>query len=131
MGLLKNRFIRLKPSISMGTELKSVGLGEDSIKGRITDSRDATIETISDLSGYIVKTKDANGNITSIERDLDGKPVKIKKPNGSITQITYDSQTGDVLSSTETTLGTYYTGLLMQPCAGVVSMMATTQESMR
>ncbi len=92
-------------SLALDSELNSVGFNNSSIRTKITDGKNSTVELINDLSGYVVKSKDAKGNVTTIERDFDGKPIKITKPNGSITELTYDAQTGDLLTSTETTLG--------------------------
>lgn len=86
-------------STDVPSDLKNSGFGPTQVNDRIVDARSAETEFTKDFMGIVSQIKDAQGNITKIEKDIEGKVKLITHPDLSVVEMTYNELTNDLLST--------------------------------
>lgn len=71
----------------------------------VTDSNNNSTVLAKDFMGYISTVTDALGRKTLIKRDLKGRPIELTDVDGSVTRNTFDATYGDLVSTTNVSLG--------------------------
>ncbi len=102
---LKSQTIANNYTAGATAPMVNPGLGDGQAATQYTNANSSTTSLTSDHMGLINQIKDAQGNVTKITRDLLGRTIKIEKPDGTSKFMAYDSNTGDLLSTTDNATG--------------------------
>ncbi|OYZ14931.1 MAG: hypothetical protein B7Y39_17030, partial [Bdellovibrio sp. 28-41-41] len=81
--------------------LNGIGVDPSQNNSIIVDAKGGKTILVSDINGFTSLVSNAMGAQTTINRDFEGNPLAIFKPSGYAMRFTYDSQTRDVLSTSE------------------------------
>lgn len=71
----------------------------------IIDPNGNIVKFVKEFDGSISSITDPLNRTTKIKRDFEGRPVEVTDVDGSITQMAYDQNFGDLIQSTNVSLG--------------------------
>jgi len=91
--------------ITQQSALQSSGTEVGQAKDSIVDGNNNSVTVAKDINGFIESVKDPEGNITKYRRDFEGNLLSVTVPNGAVLSFTYDPNTRDMLTKTDSSTG--------------------------